>query len=261
MFKPIAILILCTCSLSAQQPGTASPLQPPQLEKDSPVLHTEWYQATKITLVMEREGAKVEKVFEFTDRKDMRITIDESDSAGHHDVTQILLINGPRKWMLYKGAALEAGKEFEAADTPILEMKTALELLRSVLPEGPLKITTKTPIKVSEKTRKIEVSTPHSAGAVDPPWSLRGTVEPIGESEWAFDLVLTTNEGIPFKGTWQKSAKPLSFADDLPLKGWQIFVVGTMMRSDGDRSAFDYGAQPIDDHPATLGTLRNLKSK
>jgi hypothetical protein len=239
----IGLLLQSSYLLLAQSDGSAV-----AASKGSP-----WYAPTQVSLAIQAEGGASVVNYEISSSHDLKIT---TDAEGR--TSEIMLVNGRSQWMLAKNALLEKGYEIDALDGPVLTLNLVLELLRAAVPSGPGGISKSTTFNLDEKTKPIVVNTASASGGVEAPWSLRGTIEPAATGQWSFDLTVTHDQPMHVTGRWRKEAAGPIFADDMPLAGWQILSLGPMRTMDGDATIVDYGAQPVQQQPQTLGELRRL---
>lgn len=214
-----------------------------------------WYQLTHATLSGGAESDSSLMRFELSSNGEMRIEV-EVEEKGKRRTGEIILLKGKRQWMLTRNVPLEPGYEIDMMDGPVLELNLLLEMLRAAVPEGPTTITTKRNVEVNERERNLEVSTASASGGLEAPWSVSGTITPSGEGAWSIDLTVKSTEAVRMVGTWKRSATPPVIADEMPLEGWKVHIVGPTKRTEGPATIYDYGAEPFATKARTAGELR-----
>ncbi len=219
---------------------------------------SDWSQPTRVTIHAEHGSQSADTIYEIADNQDMRITIDATKN-GQERTSQIMLINGARRWMVTKNASLRPGYEIDTLDGPLLELKLAMELLHQANPNGPLAVTQKTTVRRSESRRAIAVSATSNSSGIEAPWSLDASIDPIAPDNVSFDLAIKHSATIHLTGTWEKQSSPVAFADDTPLDGWQVLSIAPL-KTAGAHSATNYSARRMKIHVDTLGELRNLSA-
>jgi hypothetical protein len=219
---------------------------------------SDWYQPTRVTIHAANGNRSADTLYEIADNQDMRITIDATKNGEEH-TSQIMLINGARRWMLTKNASLRPGYEIDTLDGPLLELKLAMELLHQASPNGPLGVTQKTIVKRSESRHAIAVSATSASSGIEAPWSLEASIDPTTPEQVSFDLAIKHSATIHLTGTWEKQASPVAFGDDISLDGWQILSIGSQKSSAGH--GVDYAARRSKVRVATLGELRQLSAE
>lgn len=217
----------------------------------------DWSQPTRVTIHAEHGSQSADTVYEIADNQDMRITVDATKN-GEERTSQIMLINGARRWMATKNASLRPGYEIDALDGPLLELKLAMELLHQASPNGPFAVTQKTTFKRSESRRAITVSATSNSSGIEAPWSLDAGIDPIAPDKVSFDLAIKHSATIHLTGTWEKQASPVAFADDTPLDGWQILSIAPLKTASGRGASTNYSARRSKIRVDTLDELRNL---
>lgn len=157
-------------------------------------------------------------------------------------------------------AVLTRGFDEDAAalvsvDAPALMMQLALRLLERVEPAGPAAVTGRRAVRAEEATRALSLDTGAAVGAFPAPWSVSGSLWPVGDSARRFDLNFTFTaagaDGSPqqgelgLKGTAEFARVEFPLATDMPLEDWSL-----SWRDPDDPLA---GAE---EPPATLDALR-----
>ncbi|MFZ0736640.1 MAG: hypothetical protein WBL70_10555 [Candidatus Acidiferrales bacterium] len=225
--------------------------------KPAPKTDSEWFSPTHASIRAQDQGTTATIVYEIGANQDLKVTM-SGENEGKKQVSEMMLINGKRPWMLTRNVPMEKGYEIDALDAVVLNLKLVLRLLTAAAPGGPASVKEKSTFDVRENVRSIEVNTTSASGGLEAPWTLHAIIQKTGVDEWSFDLLAKHAEPIHMTGTWQEEATPRTFRDDLALDGWQIFSLGPMRNTDGGSTIFDYGAQPSRLQPKTLGELRKL---
>jgi hypothetical protein len=196
----------------------------------------------------------------------MQIDIDENAPSEKESGT-ILLISG--RAMATRGLKLEPGYEIDIVDGAGLSWHLASQVLERGVTGDPRNLKKPVQIDVLETKDPISVSTTSASGSYPPPWSAKGTVNPLGGGRVTFDVAFgfkspeTPPRPVEFKysGTWEMVQPPPIIEDAKSLRGWIIHLIGPIHRSDAGGQIFDYGASPTQDRYATVGELRKALAK
>jgi len=90
----------------------------------------------------------------------------------------------------------EEGAEDQISfDAPALMMQLALRLLERAEPAGPAAIIDTRLVAVEDKINYINLDTGAAAGGFPAPWSVTGSIKPLGDTQRQFDLKFTFNTG------------------------------------------------------------------
>jgi hypothetical protein len=233
----------------------------PSLESISPnkmqetaIPKTEWYRGAFISMAVQLKDAELSYTYQIKDPDNILIA-ERSKVAGQQTEGQLMLIGG--HWMLAKDIPLKKDYEIDVLDVALLELKLALHLLSDAAPSGPSEIKSLSHFEVKDQKRFV-VATPSATIAIESPWNLNATVEPVAPAGYSFDLDLKGKRPLHFIGTWQKDAPADVFSDDASLIGWQVYSIGLIKVREGNGTRYDIVATPHDLHPKTLGELRRL---
>ena len=176
----------------------------------------------------------------------------ELNVPGDVEAGETLLVGG--RAVLSRGFAGDA--ELGASlDAPALMMQLALRLLERAEPGGPAAVTGEQAIDLVETVSPILLQSYSASGGFQAPWSLRGSIAPVGETRRRFDLHFEFTAGagsaaqkgtMRLKGIADFAALDFPLAADTKLEGW------TLTWRDVE------GSEPPPDRPETLDALRIL---
>ncbi len=156
----------------------------------------------------------------------------ELNVPGETEKGETLLVN--KRVVMSRGFG-ELQQELGASlDAPALMMQTALRLLQRSAPGGPSGITAKTEVSIEDNINPIYVDSGTASGSYKAPWTMKGSISPVGESRRKFDLSFTFSTGKPgeelagnmrLSGLADYSEGEFPQPPSTPLKGWQLFWV------------------------------------
>jgi hypothetical protein len=227
-----------------------------------------WTAGNRITLKLSSQNAPESITYGFliTPKGDMRIGVDQQPAKAGSSGT-ILLISG--RALATRDVRLEPGYEIDTVDGAGLAWQLASQLLERGAPGDPRNLTKAAEIDVLETEKPLHVGTTTASGSYPPPWTAKGMAKPLGAGRVAFDIVFGfQSPGTPpkpyevrYQGTWECAEPPPAIEDALSLKGWVIYSLGYIRRSDAGGQILDYGASPTGDRYATVGDLRKAIAK
>lgn len=127
----------------------------------------------------------------------------------------------------------ENAEELVSFDAPALMMQLALRLLERSEPKGPSAVTKKQKAEVSDEVNYINLDTGTAAGGFPAPWSVSGTLSPVGDTKRKFDLKFTFNTGgaaggadqqgvMRLNGVADYSASEFPLKSEMSLQGWLL---------------------------------------
>jgi hypothetical protein len=157
----------------------------------------------------------------------IRSELNEPGEVAHGD---ILLVSN--RAVLSRGYDKNA-EELVSYDAPALMMQLALRLVERAEPKGPAAVTSEQKAEVVEEINYIHLDTGTAVGGFPPPWSVKGSLSPAGDSKRRFDLQFTFNTGgaagsaeqtgqMRLKGVGEYAAAEFPVADDLDLQPWLL---------------------------------------
>jgi hypothetical protein len=182
-------------------------------------------------------------------------------------VGSLLLISG--RVMATLGLKLEPGYEIDTVDGAGLSWQLASQLLERGAPGDPRKLKQPVEIDIVEKKASLNVSTTSASGSYPPPWTAKGIVNPAGRGRVTFDLRFGFRDPseaqktyeLRYSGTWEQAEPPPVIEESRTLKGWAIYWIGPIHRSDAGGQILDYGASATQEQYATVGDLRKAIAK
>jgi hypothetical protein len=177
----------------------------------------------------------------------------ELNIPGETEKGETLLVN--RRVVLSRGFGERQDELGSSLDAPALMMQTALRLLERSVPEGPTAVGGNTEVFIEDEISPIYVDSGTATGSYRAPWKVEGTIGPVSESRWKFNLDFTFSTGNPgeeLAGNMRLSGQAEYGDGEFPLppttslEGWKLFWL-----EDSDAAA--KGA-------AELTTLAKLRS-
>jgi hypothetical protein len=222
MIKYRAILttqLLCVCLLACLAPARAE-LAP----------ETRWADPSSVRLDVEFPGDGYHATWELfrCDCGDLLVR-SELSIPGEVEKGETLLVEG--RAILSRGFGEHQAELGSSLDAPALMMQLALRLLERSAPAGPSTITGPGDVAVDEQISPIHLDSGSAAGSFTAPWSVKGTIEPVGETKRRFDLQFrfsTGNPGEDLAGAMRLSGLAEYADTQFPLtpssvlEGWQL---------------------------------------
>lgn len=237
----LVLMLACAAVNAAEQPRAKSPA-------DAGV-ESEWARGNRLLLGVTQPalGFAAEWRFERSTTGDLFLERKEN-RGGALEAGSMLLLAG-RGALLAQGARLQPGREIDAINGPLLMQQLVLRLLEHSVPAGPGKLARDVRLDVSESSRSLSVAGVGAEGEFLAPWRLSGTIGPAGPGKVKFDLEFTSTARNPagaryetsIVGIWQNSPPPVVFADDLPLRGWQVYQIKPVVRTRGAENIVGFG--------------------
>ena len=221
---------------------------------EMPAADTPWDDASEMQLQVDFPGQGYEASWELfrcaCGDLLIRSELKEPGETVHGDIALI----GNRA-VLTRGFGT-AAEELLSVDAPVLMMQLALRLLQRAVPAGPAAVTVRREVSVTDPVNYINLDTGAAVGGFPAPWSVSGSLWPVGASVRRFDLEFLFNAGGPagdasqagrlrLTGSADFARQPFPLQDDLELTEWTLEW----------RDAEDPLSGRVE-LPATLGELR-----
>lgn len=213
---------------------------------------TPWKSLTQVSLIVSEPDSPTLDIYraEFDPaRGDVAINADLRRADG--EARGIVAMVGGRV-LLTRGMPVEAGRELEVFDLPMLNIQLAQILLGRALPAGPESVRGERRIEHRDKVA-IDYGTAGARGRIEAPWRLTGRVARVQTGAIHFDMMLEAPLKEPAKkgeqlrmqlqGELAMLGRPV-FPDDAGLEGWSAFVVGPRAEQRGERTVMVFGATP-----------------
>ena len=136
-----------------------------------------------------------------------------------------------RRAVLTRGFGEYQDEMAGSLDAPALMMQTALRLLERAEPGGPSKVQDEVQVNVSEEIMNIMLDTGTAAGGYQAPWTVTGSIAPVGDTRRSFDLdfKFTVRDdsgelmvGMRLKGVADFAKTEFPVAGEEPLEGWLL---------------------------------------
>jgi len=153
----------------------------------------------------------------------------ELSIPGETEKGETLLVDG--RVVLSRGFGAHQAELGASMDAPALMMQLALRLLERSSPAGPSAINAATDVAVDEEISPIHLDSGGAEGSFVAPWTVQGTIQPVGDTQRRFDLRFrfsTGNPGENLVGSMRLTGLA-EFADtEFPLtpstslEGWQL---------------------------------------
>lgn len=174
----------------------------------------------------------------------------------------IMVVSG--RVLASHGLDLKAGYEIDTLDSAILSFRLVRELLQCALPKGPGSVDADEVVQYSEQVNPIRVGTPSAFGQFSAPWSVEGRVRRLNGDTLSYALSFTyiaspdngNQARMSLSGNWRQGENAARFPDAMTFRDWKIHRIGPITRVSGNRTIYDYGADPVEERFATLGDLR-----
>jgi hypothetical protein len=153
----------------------------------------------------------------------------ELSIPGEVEKGETLLVEG--RAILSRGFGEHQAELGSSLDAPALMMQLALRLLERSAPAGPSMITGPGDVAVDEQISPIHLDSGSAAGSFIAPWSLKGTIEPVGDTQRHFDLHFRFSTGNPgedlagamrLSGLAEYAEIQFPLAPSSSLEGWQL---------------------------------------
>lgn len=215
----------------------------------APVAESEWSRGNRLLLGVTQPalGFAAEWRFERSTTGDLFLERKESRGGGLEAGTMMLLSG--RGALLSRGATLQPGRELDAMNGPLLMRELVMRLLEQGVPGGPGKLAQDLRLDVSERSRPLRVTGIGAEGEFLAPWRLTGTIGPAGPGKVKFDLEFTSTARSPagaryetsIVGIWQNTPPPVQFADDMPMRGWQVYQIKPVVVGRGASNVIGWG--------------------
>ena len=160
-----------------------------------------------------------------------------------------------RRAVLSRGFGDQQEELGSSLDAPALMMQLALRLLERAEPGGPSKVTGEMGVDVTEEIMNIMLDTGTASGGFQAPWSVKGSIEAVGETKRRFDLEFTfslrddngeKDVGMRLKGVADFAKTDFPVMGSEPLEDWAL-----NWRNEAD---------PVIDLARTARTLEDLRT-
>ncbi len=252
-----ALLVMLTCS------ALNADAQPSAQKPAAPGVESEWARGNRLLLGVTQPslGFAAEWRFERSTTGDVFLERKEN-RGGSLEAGSMLLLSG-RGALLAHGARLQPGRELDAMNGPLLMQQLVMRLLEQSVPGGPGTLGGDRRLDVSERTRTLSVTGIGTQAEFLAPWRLTGTIGPAGPGKVKFDLDFTSTARSPagaryetsIVGIWQNAAPPVVFANDMPLRGWQVYQIKPVVMGRGAENIIGFGTSAPMGFP-NLGEVR-----
>jgi hypothetical protein len=252
-----ALLVMLACA--ALNADAQQPTQSPSVS----AVESEWARGNRLLLGVTQPalGFAAEWRFERSTTGDVFLERKEN-RGGSLEAGSMLLLTG-RGALLAHGARLQPGRELDAMNGPLLMRQLVMRLLEQSVPDGPGKLGRDLRLDVSERTRTLSVTGIGTQAEFLAPWRLTGTIGPAGPGKVKFDLEFTSTARSPagaryetsIVGIWQNAPPPVVFADDMPLRGWQVYQIKPVVLGRGAENIIGFGTSAPMGFP-NLGAVR-----
>lgn len=249
------VLLLCATLNADAQQSTPIPA--------ASGVESEWARGNRLLLGVTQPalGFAAEWRFERSTNGDVFLERKEN-RGGSLEAGSMLLLAG-RGALLAHGARLQPGRELDAMNGPLLMLQLVMRLLEHGVPGGPGKLGSELRLDVSERTRPLSVTGIGAQAEFLAPWRLTGTIGPAGPGKVKFDLEFTSMArgaaGARYEtsivGIWQNVAPPVVFADEMPLRGWQVYQIKPVVQARGAANVIGFGTSAPMGFP-NLGEVR-----
>lgn len=255
----LALLVLLPPAAGAQE-KPAAPCKGAACDRVTP-----WKKLTQVSLIASEPDSSGLEIYraEFDPASgDVAINVDLRRADG--DVRGTVAMVGGRM-LLTRAIPVEAGRELEVFDLPMLNIQLMQILLGRAIPGGPEALRGERRIDHQDKVA-IDYGTAGARGRIEAPWKVTGRVSRVQTGAIHYDLLLEA----PLKDTSRKGEKlrmqlqgDLSmlgravFPDDAKLEGWTAYVVGPRAEKRGDRTVMAFGATP--ERPGRFATVADVR--
>jgi len=152
----------------------------------------------------------------------------ELSVPGEVEKGETLLVEG--RVILSRGFGEQQEELGASLDAPALMMQLALRLLERASPAGPSAISASSDVDVEDEINPIHLDSGGAEGSFIAPWSVNGTILPVGDTQRRFDLQFrfsTGNPGEDLAGSMRLSGLAEYADTQFPLgpssalEGWQ----------------------------------------
>jgi len=212
---------------------------------------TRWADPSHVTLGVEFPGEGYHADWElFRCECGDLLVRSELNAPGEVEMGETLLVGG--RAVLSRGFA-GAAELGSSLDAPALMMQLALRLLERAEPGGPGRITEAREVEVLEESSPIQLESYSAVGGFQPPWALKGSIEPAGDTRRRFDLRFEFSVGAGSevqRGSMRLKGRADFAALEFPLAGSASLEDWTLTWRDENG--------PADEKPETLDELRTL---
>lgn len=153
----------------------------------------------------------------------------ELSVPGETETGETLLVAG--RAILSRGFGQHQEELGASLDAPALMMQLTLRLLERASPAGPSAIGEATDVAVDDEISPIHLDSGGAAGSFIAPWSVRGNIQPVGDSQRRFDLQFRFSTGNPgeelagsmrLSGLAEYADSEFPLAPSSSLEGWQL---------------------------------------
>ena len=153
----------------------------------------------------------------------------ELSVPGETQTGETLLVEG--RAILSRGFGEHQEELGASLDAPALMMQLALRLLERASPAGPSAISTDTDVAIDEEISPIHLDSGGAEGSFVAPWSVKGNIQPVGDSQRRFDLQFRFSTGNPgeelagsmrLSGLSEYADTEFPLAPSSSLEGWQL---------------------------------------
>lgn len=141
----------------------------------------------------------------------------------------LLLVQGSA--VLTRGFGQFRSEAAASLDAAALMMQLALRLLERSEPGGPAQVTARREVDLVDEINHIHLDTGSAEGGFQAPWSITGTLAPVGETQRKFDLHFKFMVGVPgemqqaemrLNGVAEYAKMEFPVAGDSDITGWNL---------------------------------------
>jgi len=202
----------------------------PPAEAAGITAETRWSDPSRVDLGVEFPGQGYHANWELfrCDCGDLLVR-SELSVPGAVDKGETVLVQG--RVVLSRGFGEDQAELGSSLDAPALMMQLALVLLERTQPGGPAAVDRTLEVEVDDALNPIHLETATAIGGFPAPWSVKGSIAPVGESQRRFDLRFeftappgsATDTGrIRLKGMADFSAADFPLSGSGSLAGWRL---------------------------------------
>jgi len=217
--KRLLIHLLFLCLLAWALPAPAE--LPPQ---------TRWADPSSVRLDVEFPGNGYHATWDLhrCDCGDL-LVLSELSIPGQTETGETLLVEG--RVILSRGFGQRQAELGASLDAPALMMQLALRLLERSSPAGPSAIKEAVEVAVNDDISPIHLDSGGAEGSFVAPWSLQGSIQPVGATQRRFDLQFRFSTGNPgedlvgsmrLSGLADYAASEFPLPPSMPVQDWQF---------------------------------------
>jgi len=191
---------------------------------------TRWADPSSVRLDVEFPGSGYHATWDLfrCDCGDLLVR-SELSAPGEVQKGETLLVEG--RVVLSRGFGEHQEELGASLDAPALMMQLALRLLERSAPAGPSAVITADDVAVDDEISPIYLDSGGAEGSFTAPWSVKGTIRPVDDTQRHFDLQFRFSTGKPgeelagsmrLSGLAEYADTEFPLAPSSLLQGWQF---------------------------------------